>query len=40
MARIMVTAPALARYIRTGEWDAAMPASFRVSEARLGRLRG
>ncbi|CAK9783596.1 unnamed protein product [Cutaneotrichosporon oleaginosum] len=39
MARMFVTAPALARYIRTGEWDAAMPASFRVTPQRLARLR-
>ncbi|GMK58038.1 hypothetical protein CspeluHIS016_0500700 [Cutaneotrichosporon spelunceum] len=39
MARIFVTAPALAHYIRTGVWDAAMPKSFRVSEERLARLR-
>jgi glycine/D-amino acid oxidase-like deaminating enzyme len=39
MARIFVTAPALARFVCTGEWDADMPACFRVSDERLARLR-
>lgn len=39
MARIFLTAPALADYILTEEWDPAMPACFRTSEERLRRLR-
>ncbi|WVR03558.1 hypothetical protein IAU60_000550 [Kwoniella sp. DSM 27419] len=39
MARIFLCAPALARFIQTGEWDPAMPASFRITEERLDRLR-
>lgn len=39
MARIFLCAPALAQYVLTGEWDPAMPKSFRVTPERLDRLR-
>jgi hypothetical protein len=39
MARIFLCAPALAEYMLTGEWDPAMPASFRVTPERLAKLR-
>jgi hypothetical protein len=39
MARILLTAPALAHYILTGEWDPAMPACFRSTAERMSRLR-
>jgi hypothetical protein len=39
MARIFLCAPALAEYMMTGEWEAAMPASFRVTPERLAKLR-
>ncbi|OCF36345.1 hypothetical protein I316_02220 [Kwoniella heveanensis BCC8398] len=39
MARIFLCAPALARYVLTGEWDEAMPKSMRITEERLARLR-
>ncbi|WVQ62711.1 uncharacterized protein L199_000859 [Kwoniella botswanensis] len=39
MARIFICAPALAKHILTGEWDPIMPASFRITEERLTRLR-
>ncbi|WRT63779.1 uncharacterized protein IL334_000704 [Kwoniella shivajii] len=39
MARIFICAPALSKYMLTGEWDEIMPASFRVTEERLLKLR-
>lgn len=39
MARIFLTAPTLAKYITTGEWDEAMPSCFRVTPERVARLQ-
>ena len=39
MARIFLCAPALAQYMLSGQWDAAMPEAFRVTPERLDRLR-
>lgn len=39
MARIFLCAPVLAEFMRTGEWDPAMPASFRLTPERVARLR-
>lgn len=39
MARIFLCAPSLASYILEGEWDPAMPQSFRVTPERIDRLK-
>jgi hypothetical protein len=39
MARIFLTAPALAKYILTSEWDPDMPDSFKITQKRLDKLR-
>lgn len=39
MARIFLTAPTLAKYVTTGEWDSAMPSCFHVTPERVERLK-
>ncbi|KAK4688190.1 hypothetical protein P7C73_g1922, partial [Tremellales sp. Uapishka_1] len=39
MARIMLCAPALAKYMLHGEWDPEMPEAFKITEERLERLK-
>lgn len=39
MARILLTAPAIARLMLTGEWDTEMPECFRLTPSRLAKLR-